>query len=284
MRGNGKLREIGTLPKENDPKVFADYLLTMGIIGRAAEELKSYLNRPDDPRFQAAVDAAAAIRRQEQVRDKAFRKNYREVSDLWAHPTLGRHPLTITLISICVFIFLWQSQSTGRVRYYLSFATLRLDQGQLRDDGFQGILHGEPWRLVTPIFLHMSIMHLVFNMWWLRDLGTLIEMRRGTLRLAVLIVIAAVASNIAQYLWMERTNPGQPHLFGGMSGVVYALFGFIWMKGQYQPEQGMILHPNTITIMLLWLVICMTGSVGPIANAAHFMGLVSGVAFGVLRY
>jgi hypothetical protein len=130
MRGNGKLREIGTLPKENDPKVFADYLLTMGIktrvdgrpdgwhlwiyhedhIGRAAEELKSYLNRPDDPRFQAAVDAAAAIRRQEQVRDKAFRKNYREVSDLWAHPTLGRHPLTITLISICVFIFLWQSQ------------------------------------------------------------------------------------------------------------------------------------------------------------------------------
>jgi GlpG protein len=37
-------------------------------------------------------------------------------------------------------------------------------------------------------------------------------------------------------------------------------------------------------IMLAWLMLCMTGLVGPIANAAHFMGLVVGVAFGVLRY
>ena len=83
---------------------------------------------------------------------------------------------------------------------------------------------------------------------------------------------------------MERSNPGEPQFFLGMSGVVYALFGYIWMKGLYQPEQGMILHPNTITIMLFWLVLCMTGFVGPIANAAHFMGLAAGVAFGVLRF
>ena len=111
----------------------------------------------------------------------------------------------------------------------------------------------------------------------------MIEVRRGTLRLAVLILISAVISNLGQYFWMERTDPGEPHLFEGMSGVVYALFGYIWMKGLYQPEQGMILHPNTITIMLLWLVLCMTGTIGPIANAAHVMGLVVGVAFGVLR-
>ena len=49
---------------------------------------------------------------------------------------------------------------------------------------------------------------------------------------------------------MERIDPGEPHLFGGMSGVVYALFGYIWMKGLYEPEQGMILHPNTVNIML----------------------------------
>ena len=97
-------------------------------------------------------------------------------------------------------------------------------------------------------------------------------------------MISAIISNFGQYLWMELADPGGPQLFEGMSGVVYALFGYIWMKGLYQPEQGMTLHPNTITIMLLWLVLCMTGSMGPVANAAHFMGLVAGVAFGVLRY
>ncbi len=65
---------------------------------------------------------------------------------------------------------------------------------------------------------------------------------------------------------------------------MYALFGYIWMKGLHEPEQGMAVHPNTVNIMLLWLVICMTGAVGHIANAAHVMGLVVGVTLGVLRY
>ena len=58
---------------------------------------------------------------------------------------------------------------------------------------------------------------------------------------------------------MERIDPGVPHLFGGISGVIFALFGYIWMKGLYEPEQGMILHPNNITMVLLWLALCMTG-------------------------
>jgi GlpG protein len=112
----------------------------------------------------------------------------------------------------------------------------------------------------------------------------MIESRRGTARLAVLALVAAVLSNLCQYYFMERMNPGEPHIFGGLSGVVYALFGYLWMKGLYEPEQGMILHPNTILMMLIWLVLCMTGHMGNIANAAHFVGLAVGVAFGVSRF
>ena len=54
----------------------------------------------------------------------------------------------------------------------------------------------------------------------------------------------------------------------GMSGVIYALFGYVWMKGMYQPEQRMGVHPNTVNLMLIWLVVCMTGVIGPIGNAA----------------
>jgi GlpG protein len=301
------LRQIGTLPTGKDPKVFADYLLTLGIktkvderpdgwqlwiynedqVARAGEELKAYLGRPDDPRFQTAVDAAEVIRRRELERDKAFRKNYREVSDLWAYPGFRRRPLTMFLVGTCIAVFLMQEAPAGfpDVKSLLSFSTWYRDQeGRWHGNGLNEIRQGQAWRLVTPILMHGHLLHIFFNMWWLVDLGTLIEVRRGPVRLAILILISAIISNFAQYAWMERNDPGGPHPFLGMSGVVYALFGYIWMKGLYQPEHGMTLHPNTITIMLLWLVLCMTGWMGSIGNAAHLMGLIAGVAFGVLRF
>ena len=42
--------------------------------------------------------------------------------------------------------------------------------------------------------------------------------------------------------------------------MVYGLFGYVWMKGRHEPEQGMALHPNNVSIMLFWLVLCMTGA------------------------
>jgi len=299
------LRQIGTLPKVLDHKVFTDYLLTLGIksrideqpegwslwiynedhIARASDELRSCLSRPEDPRYRDAVEAALAIRRKQEQLDRQFRKNYREVSDLWAYPGFRRRPLTFALVAVCLVVFLLQ-QSPDKLwmQQRLGFVTLHVEQGHFRDNGLADILHGEVWRLVTPIFMHVNVWHIFFNLLWLIALGTMIEVRRGTLRLAVLILISAVISNLGQYLWMDRTNPGEPHLFEGFSGVIYALFGYIWMKGLYQPEQRMFLHPNSIMIMLLWLVLCMTNALGPIGNAAHFMGLIVGVAFGVLRF
>jgi GlpG protein len=65
-----------------------------------------------------------------------------------------------------------------------------------------------------------------------------------------------------------------------MSGVVYALFGYVWMKGRFEPHLQMGVMPQTVTIMLVWLVACMTGLLGPIANAAHVAGLAAGLVAG----
>jgi len=120
-------------------------------------------------------------------------------------------------------------------------------------------------------------LHILFNMYWLFALGGLIETKKGTWFFLVFILVAAISSNTIQTMW---SGPNA----GGMSGVGYALFGFVWMKGKYQPYEQMGLDRNTVFLFMAWLVLCMTGALGPIGNAAHVSGLLVGVVFGATPY
>lgn len=300
------MRQIGTLPNGDEARRFSDHLLTLGMttrlderpdgwevwvlnedhVARARQELDAFRNNPDDPRYRVAGTSAEEIRRESQRRDKQFRKNFREMRDQWDRPNIRRRPLTFALIVISVAVFIGENWRGSPIDLgnALTFSSYYRDQrGELHSRGLDDILHGQVWRLVTPIFIHFDQWHILFNMWALASFGTIIEYRRGTRVLAALVFLSAIASNVGQYLFMQAFHPQQLSVFGGMSGVVYALFGYVWMKGRHEPEQGMILHPSSVQIMLLWLVLCMTGVIGSIANAAHVMGLVVGVLFGLAR-
>jgi GlpG protein len=300
------LRQIGTLSGEDAARHLADHLLTLGVksqlreeqagwglwvldedrIPQAVQELEAYRKDPRDPRFQAAARSADAIRRESERRDQEFRKNFRSVSDTWSGPQLHRRPVTFGLVvaSCAVFLLMELPRAEGRVKHALRFSVDRVVQidGQLvlHRGGVENIVHGEVWRLITPIFLHGGILHLLFNMWALAYFGTIIEYNRGSAVLALLVVLSAAVSNLGEYIY-EANTLGHAGLFGGMSGVVYALFGYIWMKGQHEPEQGMILHPSTVQVMLLWLVLCMMSFVGNVANAAHVVGVAVGIVCGL---
>jgi GlpG protein len=141
---------------------------------------------------------------------------------------------------------------------------------------FADVLGGEVWRLATPMFLHLSFLHILFNMLWLWDLGRLVEMVRGSVFLLLFVMTTSIASNVAQYVIMQ--SPA----FGGMSGVVYALLGYVWMQGKFNPRFGFEMHQSTVIMMLGWYVLCWTGLAGPIANWAHTVGLLLGVGWGYL--
>jgi GlpG protein len=142
--------------------------------------------------------------------------------------------------------------------------------------GFADVLGGEVWRLITPIFVHFGILHIFFNMMWLWDLGRSIELLKGRLFLGMFVAVSGIASNIAQYLVTQSPT------FGGMSGVVYALLGYVWMQGRFNRAFGIALHQSTVIMMIGWFVLCWTGILGPIANWAHTAGLVIGIVWGLL--
>ncbi len=144
------------------------------------------------------------------------------------------------------------------------------------DTGVEAIMDGDFWRLLTPVFLHFGLAHIVFNMLWLWQLGGPLERRLGSPGLLTLIVVVGVLSNLAQYFFKPES------LFGGMSGVVYALLGYFWMQGRFNPRFGMALRQPIVIMMLIWFVVCWLGVVGNIANMAHTAGLILGVVWGFI--
>ena len=282
----GNMRLIGHLKTEASAKTFGDYLTSMNIrnvvepesdswavwvyaedqIEAGHHALAGYLENPTDQKFLRASEAAAAVRQSEQQNAEQFAKRVRTRANFM--PAFGFGSLTLVLIAASVIVTILCSYSVGAGRWFMMSHTLGL--GFLPE-----VRHGEIWRLITPIFVHMGLQHLFFDMYALYVLGGLVESRQGSLKLLWLVVILGVTSNIGQYV---HTGP----LFGGMSGVVYGLFGYAWIRGKVDASSGYYLEPLTIGIMLVWYFLCLFDVIGPIANAAHTVGLGVGMLWGAL--
>jgi GlpG protein len=156
---------------------------------------------------------------------------------------------------------------------------------------FTDIRKGEVWRLLTPVFLHGSILHILFNMIWVWILGKQIELRIGISRYLILSVIIGVLTNTLQYL---VSGP----FFLGYSGIIMGLAGFIWSREKVAPWEGYPLHRSMILFLVLFVVamfaleitsvvylLVTTKSFGlNIANAAHIGGAVIGALLGRLNF
>ena len=311
------MRQIGFIDEERDAARFGDYLLTNGIVSsieemqggawavwiedddhldRARAELDQFRANPADPRYDAAGEAQV-IRKRAEKAEQRRRQKFVDVRTRWAQPGSLARPVTMVLAVISIIASIVGTKlgfvpdpppPPTPLANAFSIAPVQVDERYMRWDDLDAITkRGQVWRLVTPIFLHFSILHLIFNMFWLLDLGSMIETRRGSIFLLVMVVVTAAVSNLAEYyvsLSLSGLSFHPNPSFGGMSGVVYALFGYVWMKGKYQPHLGIGVQQQTVTVMLVWLVLCMTGLVGNVANTAHLVGLLGGVAFGYLPY
>ncbi len=215
------------------------------------------------------------------IASRSQRRDEERASPAWQPPrvklpplaqaVLRYFPVTTAFIAICVVIALLTGLGQPGP---LVDALLIADPNQ---GGFDAILSGQVWRLITPILLHFSFPHIFFNMFMLWDLGRMVEHFKGSRFVLGFTVIVGIGSNLAQFLLTGNPN------FGGMSGVLYGLFGYVWMQGKYNPRFGITLTQHTVVMMLGWFVLCWTGLLGPIANWAHTGGLLLGAGWGYYK-
>lgn len=140
--------------------------------------------------------------------------------------------------------------------------------------GLEEVRSGQVWRLLSPVLLHFGVAHLLMNMLAWMQLGSAIERVFGTRLLLAQVVLIGVASNLGQFI-LHGPN------FGGISGVLFGIFGYAWIRGKYDPGCGVRMPEQAVVMMLIWFGICFTGLL-PIANTAHTVGLVMGGAWGYL--
>ncbi len=136
---------------------------------------------------------------------------------------------------------------------------------------FDGVADGAYWRLLTAAFVHVQVLHILFNMYALTIFGPLLEQLLGRLRFVALYVTGALVSSVAVY-WF--TSPRVPTI--GASGAIFALFGaaIVLMLRRGQDVSNLL--------MLLGLNLVITFVVPGISWQGHLGGLVAGLLFGVV--
>ncbi len=130
------------------------------------------------------------------------------------------------------------------------------------------IADGEWWRLITPIFLHIGILHLLMNSIALYYVGPLIERIFGNSRFLFIYLFAGFSGVFASYLL-------SPSLSAGASGAIFGCFGaLLYFAWQFPKLFFRVMGWNVIIIIIINLIFGFT--IQGIDNAGHIGGLVGG--------
>jgi GlpG protein len=155
---------------------------------------------------------------------------------------------------------------------------------------FEKIKQGQLYRTFTPVLLHGSVLHILFNMLWLYVLMKQIEVKIGVIRTLLLAIIIGITSNTAQYL---MSGP----FFVGVSGIIVGLATFTWSRIKKTPWEGYLLSKTVMFFLLIYVLALVLVGLGVflfnlsshkditfgIANTAHVVGGVIGIVLGRLK-
>jgi rhomboid protease GluP len=200
-------------------------------------------------------------------------------------------PFTIVLLVANIFVFLLTALSSGGENS-ASFTAVLLAYGAKTNALINA---GQWWRLVTPIFLHGGIIHLLMNMYGLWILGPYVERLYGSAKFVFFWVATGVAGVLGSYLTVRpgmHLNVVSRFLFKtndpvsvGASGALFGLIGVLFVFGikfRHELPEGFKRAFGTGMLPTILLNVFIGFTIPVIDNAAHMGGLLAGAALALV--
>jgi membrane associated rhomboid family serine protease len=190
------------------------------------------------------------------------RSTARTIRTARARTTSTQAPATIALVAINVFVYL--------VTVYQGAGINQPGGSLFLDWALQGaaVANGDWYRLVTAMFLHASLIHLLFNMlalWWL---GSIVEQAIGTPRFVLLYVVSGLAGSAGALLLSDPFA-----VTVGASGAIYGTMGALLILEYMQTGS---LAGQAMTLIVINLAL--TFAISNISIGGHLGGLAGGIA------
>lgn len=126
--------------------------------------------------------------------------------------------VTYTIVAINIVVFLLMTILGGSTN-----TQILLEFGAKYSPYIQ---QGEWWRLFTPMFIHIGLMHLVVNMVTVFYLGRMVESLFGHLRYTIVYLVSGIVGNIASFVFLPA------NISAGASTAIFGLFGAFMMLGE----------------------------------------------------
>jgi rhomboid protease GluP len=193
-------------------------------------------------------------------------------------------PVTYAILTVSCLIFLASSLATMRESgfqsaggsFYGIFNFGAIANDVLQRSGASLPLPfdlAQPWRFVTAIFLHGSIVHILFNMWFLMDVGPQIEELYGSGRYFFIYVLTGIGGYLI--------SSGVGHFSIGGSGALMGLVGVLLATTMGRRSAGMQMLRTRLIYFIVYIAI-VGFLMSTVDNWAHGGGLVTGFVLGKL--
>ena len=214
---------------------------------------------------EGTIDHEGNLRLPDEETLSLFTEEKKGTRPLTLRDMAGSAPVTMGLIAVNIMIFAasaFLSQSTEINVYVLIYLGAKFNPL---------IEQGEWWRLVTSAFLHGNLMHILFNMYALYNIGPFLEMRLKKVRFTSIYFISAITSGLLSFFFT-------PSVSVGASGAIFGLLGAFLVLALRSKEKVMRRAlSNILFIIGINLIIGFAGS-GVIDNFGHIGGLLGGIA------
>jgi len=184
----------------------------------------------------------------------------------------------ITPIIIALNLVVFVAMLATRVSFFAPQSDQLLKWGA--DYGPQ-TLDGEWWRLLSSVFVHIGVVHLLLNMWCLWSLGRLAERMFGNWTFLALYLLSGLGGSLASVLW-------DPSIVGaGASGAVFGVAGGLvafWYFGKVALPRSIIKRDFASILTFVGYNLAFGFAKEGVDNAAHIGGLLVGLALGALLH